>query len=126
MRQACSFARMLAELPEVSNPGELIVGSTQGALAKELPSGVDEAEYQKAEKTVEQELNLPFIARWDHACPDYQTLLELGVGGILEKSKKNRKNKASGRAGVPFCYGKSCRRVSKLALFIGSFLSRQR
>ena len=91
MRQACSFARMLAELPEVSNPGELIVGSTQGALAKELPSGVDEAEYQKAEKTVELELKLPFIGHWDHACPDYQTLLELGVGGILEKIREEQK-----------------------------------
>ncbi len=62
MRQACSFARMLAELPEVSNPGELIVGSTQGALARELPCDIAEEEYRKAEKTVEQELNLPFIA----------------------------------------------------------------
>lgn len=91
MRQTRSFARMLAELPEVSNPGELLVGSTQGALAKELPQGIDVAEYKKAEKAVALELNLPFIGHWDHACPDYETLLELGVGGILEKIKEELK-----------------------------------
>ena len=90
MRQASAFARMLSELPEVSNPGELIVGGTQGALARELPCDIAEEEYQKAEKTVEQELSLPFIAHWEYACPDYQTLLELGVGGILEKSEEEQ------------------------------------
>ena len=45
----------------------------------------------RKQKTVEQELNLPFIAHWDHACPDYQTLLELGVGGILEKIREEQK-----------------------------------
>ncbi|HOB21347.1 MAG TPA: pyruvate formate lyase family protein, partial [Bacillota bacterium] len=33
----------------------------------------------------------PSSPHWDHACPDYQTLLELGVGGILEKIREEQK-----------------------------------
>lgn len=87
LRQAKAFASLLENLPHLSNPGELIVGSTQGALGTTIPS---QEEYQRAETTVYEELNLPFLGHWDHACPDYETLLEIGVSGILERIQKRQ------------------------------------
>ncbi len=93
MRQARSFEKMLGELPEVKIPGSLLVGSSQGALARELPRGITLEEYKKAEELVATQLNLPFIAHWDHGCPDYETLLEVGVGGILSKIREEQQLK---------------------------------
>lgn len=96
VRQAEVFATMLRELPPVLNAGEAIVGSTQGALSQALPQGSDEAEYVQAAKLVEEEIYLTFGSHFDHACPDYEGLVTLGIGGILRKVQMRRKECLTG------------------------------
>lgn len=96
VRQAEVFAAMLRELPPVLNAGEAIVGSTQGALGQSLPKGIAETEYVQAMNVVGEKINLTFGSHFDHACPDYEAAVTLGIGGILGKVEMRRKEYLTG------------------------------
>ncbi len=92
LRQAYVFAHMLDQHTPILNPGEAIVGSTQGALSTVLPENVSEEEYKKAERFAYEESCLSFEWHYDHACPDYENLVTKGVSGLISHVEEQYKN----------------------------------
>lgn len=65
---------------------DLIAGSIRGLWSETA----DEAESKAAEKIVGSYGRTSFLTNRDHFAPDYETLLEIGVGGILDRIGRSR------------------------------------
>ncbi|MBN2451165.1 MAG: hypothetical protein JXR77_12295 [Lentisphaeria bacterium] len=83
LRRAHAFAGVLDHVPLHLYPGERIVGSRAGFTSAVLPPGISAAEYGRAVEACRDAGQRDFQAGFDHAVPDYPTLLRLGISGLL-------------------------------------------
>lgn len=85
--RAYALANVFTEHKKHIYENDLILGSVVG---RHLPEGAfSQAEADYAKKIVQSYGRVSFQGGVDHYTPDFETFLELGVGGVLEKIERS-------------------------------------
>ncbi len=88
--RAHAFAGVLAHIGLAVHPGEALAGSRADFVLDHLPPGVGEAEFKAAAAEHDRRGQRTFQAGFDHATPDYPTLLAEGIGGLARRVRESR------------------------------------
>lgn len=88
--RAHAFANVLRHIGLPVHPGEALAGSRAEFVLDQLPDGISETDFQTAEAEHERRRQRTFQAGFDHATPDYPTLLAEGIGGVARRIRESR------------------------------------
>ena len=88
--RAHAFAKVLGQIGLPVHPGETIAGSRAEFVLDQLPAGIGEEEYVAAVAEHAGRGQRNFQAGFDHATPDYPTLLAEGVDGTIQRARRSR------------------------------------
>jgi hypothetical protein len=85
--RAEAFACALQHIPVRIHADEEICGSTSWQCDT-LPADITDSDYQAAEVVVERRPQRYFLVGHDHTLPDYETILAIGIGGLIRKAQQ--------------------------------------
>jgi formate C-acetyltransferase len=88
--RAQAFASVLRHIGLAVHPGEALAGSRAEFVLDQLPSGITETDFMAAVAEHDQRGQRTFQAGFDHATPDYPTLLAEGVDGVARRVRESR------------------------------------
>ena len=83
-----ALAYMLENLPLDFPEDQLFFGGIEQFCFKELPPEITGEEYQKYVQIAIDRGMRWFSVGWDHAAPDYNTLMERGLGDFIDRAEK--------------------------------------
>jgi formate C-acetyltransferase len=84
--RAHAFANVLRHISLHVHPGETIAGSRADFVLEALPLGIAEEAYRMAVAEHDARGQRTFQAGYDHATPDYPTLLAEGIDGVVQRA----------------------------------------
>lgn len=87
IRRAAAFRSLLAGYEKILYPQDLIAGSLNG-----LAAAVKDSEFDEKVRYVQSFSERSFLTNADHAAPNYEKLLRVGVGGLLQEVEQSIKH----------------------------------
>ena len=85
---ANAFAYALEQLPLHFPADQRFTGGVETFQVQELPDGITPEQYQEYSDIVSQRGSRFFQVGWDHTAPDYNTLMERGLGDFIRRAQK--------------------------------------
>jgi formate C-acetyltransferase len=89
------FKHMLENVFTYFHEGELFCGSLRCFRISRLPENISESDFQKKLDVFQTKGRRNFTAGFDHSLADYQTLLTIGVGGVIARIEDSLNNKTA-------------------------------
>jgi formate C-acetyltransferase len=93
--RAEAFAAVLRHIGLHVHPGEAIAGSRDEFVRDRLPSGISETDYGLATTEHDRRGQRGFQAGFDHATPDYPTILAEGIDGVAQRAATRRRSRVT-------------------------------
>ena len=96
LNRARSLEYALNKIPLSFPDDQEFFGGAELFMRVDLPDGITEADYNSKMEACGKHGVRYFGVGWDHAAPDFRTLMKSGIGGFIERAEE-----ASGKSGSP-------------------------